>query len=202
MYVPKYYQMKDYTKIKDFMMHNNFVTIITYDELKPLATHLPVNIEEKDNTLYVSGHFAKANKQWKTIVSNEHILIIFHGPHAYISSTWYEKEDVPTWDYQSIHAYGKGHLLSESELIDDLTILLNKYESHRHNGATWNNLSDQTKKQVKGIVGFKMEIEEIDAAYKLSQNRSDIDKKNIVSELNKSVNPVDTVLAKEIEDNK
>ncbi|MCY1050312.1 FMN-binding negative transcriptional regulator, partial [Mammaliicoccus sciuri] len=47
---------------------------------------------------------------------------------AYISSTWYEKEDVPTWDYQSIHAYGKGHLLSESELIDDLTILLNKYE--------------------------------------------------------------------------
>ncbi len=63
MYVPKYYQMKDYGKIKDFMMHNNFVTIITYDELKPLATHLPVNIEEKDNTLYVSGHFANANKQ-------------------------------------------------------------------------------------------------------------------------------------------
>jgi len=63
MYVPKYYQMKDYTKIKDFMMHNNFVTIITYDELKPLATHLPVNIEEKDNTLYVSGHFVNNGKQ-------------------------------------------------------------------------------------------------------------------------------------------
>lgn len=199
MYIPKYYQMHDYEEIKQFMRNNNFVTIITTDGVRPIATHLPVNIEEHSNVLYISGHFARGNKQWQTINNNDNILIIFHGPHGYVSSTWYEQEDVPTWDYESIHTYGEGHLLNEEQLAVDLTKLLKQYEQHRENGATWDDLSDQTKKQIKGIVGFKIKVTNIEAAYKLSQTRSKQEKRNIASQLNNSDNSMDHFLADEIE---
>lgn len=198
MYIPKYYQMSDYENIKAFMSDHNFVTIVTTNDARPVATHLPVTIQEENNILYVSGHFAKANKQWQTIENNENILIIFHGPHSYISSTWYEKEYVPTWDYQSIHAYGKGYLLNENELIEELTQLLDKYEGYRENGAIWSNISEKTKKQMKGIVGFKVKVAQIEAAYKLSQNRSNQDKENIISHLQESTNSITKRLAEEI----
>jgi transcriptional regulator len=199
MYIPKYYQLHDYEEIKQFMHNNNFVTVITTEGKKPIATHLPVNIEEHSNVLYISGHFAKGNKQWQTINNNDNILIIFHGPHAYVSSTWYEQEDVPTWDYESIHTYSEGQLLDEEQLAADLTKLLKQYEQHRENGATWDNLSDQTKKQIKGIVGFKIKVTGIEAAYKLSQTRSEQEKRNIALQLNNSDNPMDHTLADEIE---
>lgn len=79
MYISKYYEMKDYENIKDFITANNFATIVTNHGSTPTATHLPLNIEEKENNLYLSGHFAKANKQWQTIDENDKILIIFQG---------------------------------------------------------------------------------------------------------------------------
>src|SRR5699024_368053 len=123
------------------------------------------------------------------------VLIIFYGPHGYISSTWYETEDVPTWDYQSIHVYGKSVLLNEHQLKQDLKVLLDKYESKYRGGATWENLSDQTKKQIKGIVGFKVKVDKLEAAYKLSQNRSETDKENIVIHLNNTESDLDKNLA-------
>lgn len=199
MYIPKHYQKKDYQEIKKFLTTYNFATIVTNDGTMPIATHLPVNIEETNDELLISGHFAKNNNQWKTIENNDNVLIIFQGPHAYISSTWYETEDVPTWDYQSIHVYGKGRLLNEAQLEADLKKLLNKYESHHEDGATWDNLSPQTQKQIKGIVGFKVKINKIEAAYKLSQTRSETDKENIVINLNHSDDHNDKNLAREIE---
>lgn len=201
MYVPKYYEMKDFKQIKHFMIEHNFITIIITDNSVPIATHLPVIVEEHDNHLYVSGHFSKKNKQWISIKNNEDILMIFHGPHAYISSTWYETEDVPTWDYQSVHAYGCGELLDEETLITDLSKLLYKYEQHRDNGATWNNISDQTKQQIHGIVGFKVKIKKIEASYKLSQNRPEKDRENIIRHLSNSSNTMHKNLAKEIDTN-
>lgn len=199
MYIPKYYQINDYEKIKNFMIENDFVT---NDGSKPVATHLPVNIEEKDGVLYISGHFAKGNKQWQTIEDNNNVLIIFSGPNAYISSSWYEKEDVPTWDYQSVHAYGIGSLLNETQLKEDLMVLLNKYESNRVNGVKWEDFSDKTKEQIKGIVGFKIKVEKLEAAYKLSQTRSQSEKENIIMNLKQSNDYQDSLLADEIENNK
>lgn len=199
MYIPKHYQMKDYQEIKNFMTKYNFATVVTVDELKPIATHLPVIINEHDDALFISGHFARGNKQWRTMDNNEDVLIIFHGPHGYISSIWYETEDVPTWDYQSIHVYGKSVLLNEHQLKEDLKVLLDKYESEHRGGATWENLSDQTKIQIKGIVGFKVKVDKLEAAYKLSQNRSETDKENIVIHLNNTESDLDKNLAEEIE---
>lgn len=198
MYIPKQYQIHDYEMIKSFMNEHNFVTIVTYNGTTPIATHLPVNIEEKHNELYISGHFAKGNEQWKTIDQNQQVLIIFQGSHGYISSTWYDTEDVPTWDYQSVHAYGTGQLLTTEELESELIKMLDKYENHRPNGASWNNLSKEAKQQIKGIVGFKVKINKLEAAFKMSQNRTQSEKENIIIHLNQSDQLNDKDLACEL----
>ncbi|MBO3063725.1 FMN-binding negative transcriptional regulator [Mammaliicoccus fleurettii] len=196
MYIPKHYKENDIQEIKLFMLEHQFVTIITNDGDKPIATHVPINIHEKNGGIYVTGHLAKNNDQWRLLNKASNVLIIFQGPHAYISSTWYEKEDVPTWNYQSVHVYGDSRLLSESELIEDLTYLLNKYEGHRENGATWDNMSENTRKQINGIIGFEIEVKEIQAAYKLSQTRTEQDKNNIISKLKESGDHLDIAIAK------
>ncbi|MEB7725351.1 MULTISPECIES: FMN-binding negative transcriptional regulator [Mammaliicoccus] len=196
MYIPKHYKENDIQEIKSFMLEHQFVTIITNDGDKPIATHVPINIHEKNGEIYVTGHLAKNNDQWRLLNKASNVLIIFQGPHAYISSTWYEKEDVPTWNYQSVHVYGDSRLLSESELIEDLTYLLNKYEGHRDNGATWDNMSENTRKQINGIIGFEIEVKEIQAAYKLSQTRTEQDKNNIISKLKESGDHLDIAIAK------
>ncbi|AMG64328.1 MULTISPECIES: FMN-binding negative transcriptional regulator [Staphylococcus] len=202
MYIPKHYQMKNDNNIKKFMEEHNFVTIVTVDDHIPIATHVPVMIEYNEDTMYLSGHFAKGNPQWKTIQDNSNILVIFSGPHSYISSSWYEEEDVPTWDYQSVHAYGTGVLLNEAELTYALKSMLNKYEAHRENGATWDKLSNQTLKQIKGVIGFKIKVNRLEAAYKLSQTRSEKEKENIISKLKQSNDNVQINLADEIENYK
>ena len=200
MYIPKYYQVHDLKEIKSFIQENSFATIVSYNGTKPVATHVPVNVREIEGNIYVSGHFAKGNQQWKTIENKENVLVIFQGPHGYISSTWYKEENVPTWNYQSVHLYGNSMILNEEELIEDLICLLNKYEGHRKNGATWDNLSENTRKQVKGIIGFRIKVNEILAAYKLSQNRNEEDYKNITKELESSENILENELANVMSD--
>ena len=77
MYIPNYYQINDYQEIKSFIEKNNFAVIVSTDNGCPIATHIPVMVTEKDNDLYISGHFARGNKQWGTIDDNDNILVIF-----------------------------------------------------------------------------------------------------------------------------
>jgi transcriptional regulator len=127
---------------------------------------------------------AYGNPHWKTFETNEDVLVMFQGPHAYISSSWYEQENVPTWNYQAVHVYGTASILDEEELKQDLTMLLQKYEKHRKNPVLWDKLSPEVlEKQLKGIIGFKIKVQEIQAANKLSQNRNEEDYHNIVNKL-------------------
>jgi transcriptional regulator len=184
MYIPKCYQVTDINEIRDFIVNNSFGTIVTTDQGKPIATHLPLELHQKGDEYYLSGHMAYANTQWKTLEpNNENVLVMYQGPHAYISSSWYESENVPTWNYQSVHIYGTAHIMKGEELEEDLRLQLQKYEQHRKNAALWENLSSQTKKQIKGIVGFKIKVQEVQAAYKLSQNRNEKDYQNIIQKL-------------------
>ncbi|MGE8207316.1 FMN-binding negative transcriptional regulator [Heyndrickxia sp. NPDC080065] len=184
MYIPKYFKVTNVDEIWDFVQKNSFGTIVTTEQGKPIATHLPLGLNKKGDDYYITGHMAYANPQWKTFeVENENVLVMYQGPHAYISSSWYKQENVPTWNYQSVHVYGTASIMSEQELEEDLILLLQKYERHRKNAALWENLSPQTKKQIKGIVGFKIKIQEVQAAYKLSQNRNEEDYHNIIDKL-------------------
>lgn len=198
MYIPNFFQIDDFKEIEQFVKSNSFGMIITEKHGKPLATHLPLILQKKGDDYYISGHIAKGNPQWKTLNGNSNVLIIYQGPHAYVSSSWYEKENVPTWNYQAIHLYGEATVLSEQETMDDLKTLLAKYEQYRENPVLWDNLAESTQMQAKAIIGFKVKINKVEAAYKMSQNRNEQDYNNIIKKLedehNSSSNAVADVM--------
>lgn len=184
MYIPKYYKVTDFDEIKEFVQGNSFGTIVTTKKGKPIATHLPLGLSQKGEDYYITGHMAYGNPQWRTFETSEDVLVMFQGPHAYISSSWYEHENVPTWNYQAVHVYGTASILNEEELKQELTAMLLKYEKHREEPVLWENLSPQVlERELKGIVGFKIKISEVQAAYKMSQNRNEKDYLNIVQKL-------------------
>lgn len=186
MFIPGHFEVTDMDEVRDFIQKNSFGMIITTDQGRPIATHLPLELKEEDGDYCISGHFAKANPQWKTLSGQKEVLVIYQGPHAYISSTWYEEENVSTWNYQAVHVYGTAEILDETELKADLKHLMQKYETDKENGAVWENTSDETKKQINGIVGFKVKVNEVQAAYKLSQNRNEKDYDTIIEKLYES----------------
>ena len=184
MYIPKHFKVTNYEEIREFIQINSFGTLITTKKGKPIATHLPLQLIKKEDDYYITGHMAYGNPQWRTFETCEDVLIIFQGPHAYISSSWYEHENVPTWNYQAVHVYGTAIILNEEELKQDLTMLLQKYEKHRENPVLWDKLSPKLlEKELKGIVGFKIKVQEIQAVDKLSQNRGEEDYQNIINKL-------------------
>lgn len=184
MYVPRHFSVTDMDEIRDFIRAHSFGTIVSTEEGKPIASHIPLEIHQQGDEFYITGHVAYANPQWKSFEREDsNVLMIFQGPHAYVSSTWYKDENVPTWNYQAVHIYGTAHIMNEKELEEDLRLLLKNYEHDREDPALWENLSEHTKKQIKGIVGFKVKVEDVQAQYKLSQNRTDEDYANIVENL-------------------
>lgn len=190
MYIPKQFKVNDVEEIREFVQQNSFATLITTKKGKPIATHLPMQLIKEEDNYFITGHMAYGNPQWRTFLDSADTLVLFQGPHAYISSSWYEQENVPTWNYQAVHVYGKAAILSKEELIKDLTLLLEKYEGNRKNPVLWETLSPSLlEKELKGIVGFKIQVEEIQAAYKMSQNRNATDYRNIVDQLQLEENP-------------
>jgi transcriptional regulator len=189
MYIPKYFKVTNVDEISGFIQKNSFGTIVTTEQGKPIATHLPFGLKKNEDDYYITGHMAYGNPQWKTFEHCDDVLVMFQGPHAYISSSWYGHEEVPTWNYQAVHVYGKASIVEKSELIEDLTLMLEKYEESRENPVLWDKLSPQfLENQLKGIVGFKVKVGEIQAAYKLSQNRNETDYANIIDQLQNEEN--------------
>lgn len=196
MFIPKYYKVTDFEKIKEFINANSFGTVVTTEKGKPIATHIPLQLNKNGEEYYITGHVSYGNRQWRTFETCEEVLVIYQGSHAYISSSWYGHENVPTWNYQAVHIYGKATILEEDELKDDLAQLLKKYEKHRKAPILWENLSSQLlEKEIKGIVGIKIKINEIQAADKLSQNRNEEDYLSIIKHLKKEGNPMSLQVA-------
>lgn len=190
MYIPKYFKVTNNDEIWDFAQNHSFGTIISTEQGKPIATHLPLGVNKKGDDYYITGHMAYGNPQWRTFETCEDVLVMFQGPHAYVSSSWYSHENVPTWNYQAIHMYGKASILDKNELIEELTRMLEKYEQNREKPVLWDKIPPELlETQLKGIVGFKIKVEEIQAAYKLSQNRNETDYMNIIEKLQNEGNP-------------
>jgi transcriptional regulator len=200
MYIPKYFKATNSEEIWNFVQKNSFGTIVTTEQGKPIATHLPLGITKKGDDYYITGHLAYGNPQWRTFETCEDVLVMFQGPNAYVSSSWYSQENVPTWNYQAIHIYGKASILEKDALIEELTGMLEKYEKNRENPVLWDKLSPELlENQLKGIVGFKIKVEEIQAAYKLSQNRNETDYINIIDQLKNEENPNSKQMAETME---
>ena len=181
MYIPPYYKNEDLAEVKGFIKANSFGILVNEVKGKPWATHIPMELETINGTDYLVGHIAKANPQWKSFSKNK-VLCIFHGPHAYVSSSWYKEEEVPTWDYIAVHVYGDLQILSEKETMESLHRLVERYEQQSEKPISLHDMSPKTLRQVKGVVGFKIAITEIQATYKLSQTRPE-DHNSIIEHL-------------------
>jgi transcriptional regulator len=170
MYIPKMNEVTDKAKLFEFMRANSFAILVSNSESGNVATHLPLIVDEgRGSNGYLVGHMARANSQWSA--ARGEVLVIFHGPHAYISPTWYgETGTVPTWNYATVHAYGKLTVLDDkaktAKIVEDMVKI---YESGMPN--PWR-VDDPQKFQalLNGIVGFEIEITKLEGKWKLNQN--------------------------------
>lgn len=170
MYIPSYFKMDD-DLVFDIIDQFGFATVFSLHKGEPYATHLPLLLNRSENALY--GHFARPNEQWKDI-ENQQVLVVFQGPHCYISPRWYETtRAVPTWNYVSVHVYGKMERIEDPSITyDSLKDLVSKYEPTESPYK----LDDLEPKFLegmsKGIVPFKINISKKEGKAKLSQNHS------------------------------
>lgn len=186
MYTPSFNSFTDGQEIVAFMQRYSFATIVTTIDGLPVATHLPFLVKIENDKIFLQAHFAKANPQWKEIEGNMS-LVIFTEPHAYISPNNYEKvENVPTWNYIAVHAYGKALILDSVEQKTELLKhTINSFESAYL--QQWDSLPEQYRlKMMNGIVAFEIEVTDLQAKKKLSQNRSEKEIENIIHSLEKS----------------
>ena len=187
MFIPNDYKNENIEEVKDFLNENSFGILLSQLDGKISGTHIPMELDIDENGKDVLvGHIAKANPQSKNLKNEDEILAIFNGPHSYISSSWYQKENVPTWNYVAVHVYGKVKIIEGEELLESLKKLVDKYEKNSENPVSVEKMSSRTLKQINGIIGFSIKITEIQAAYKLSQNREEKDFHNITNELEKN----------------
>ncbi len=187
MYIPEFNRQEDRATILAFMRANPFAILVSNVDGIPFATHLPLLIEEAGDQIVVQGHMAKANAHWKSMKETEESLIIFHGPHAYISPSLYEsRESVPTWNYATVHVYGEPTLFTDEEsLRATLHRMIETFESSYM--AQWSELGEQYQsRMMKHIVGFNIKVKRIEGKFKLSQNRTKREQAQVIQSLNQS----------------
>lgn len=186
MYVPKQFRFTDSERVLEFIKTFNFGTIVSTVASRPVATHLPFVVAQAGKNIVLSSHFARANTQWQDIEGKE-VLVIFAEPHAYISPRFYDKkESVPTWNYVSVHAYGKVKIIADQEeVFAVLESMIDTFEAdYKHQ---WSELSPDYKiNMAKGILAFEVHVSEIQAVEKLSQNKSDAERQRIKDALSAS----------------
>ena len=190
MYIPSLYKNENQTEIEQFLHENGFAILVNQTNGKLWATHIPLilgtNSNPETSGKILIGHISKLNPQAVSFKQNDEVLAIFNGPHSYISSSWYDHENVPTWNYLAVHVYGKVRLHTYEESIESLKKLVNKYEAKSEKPIRIEDLSEKTMREARGIVSFEIEITSIEAQKKLSQNRDDKNYQNIISELEKT----------------
>lgn len=186
MYIPKQYQENDPDALYQFIRDHSFALLIaTGSDGVPVATHLPIELRATaDGSFELAGHLAKANPHWKLLGSQTPALAVFSGPHSYISSSWYDHVNVPTWNYLSVQVTGRTHLLTEDETLAFLSQQVDRYEAHSKHPVSVESMTEAyVRKEMRGLVAFTMSIDSIQGAAKLSQNRDDNNYRAIIAEL-------------------
>jgi transcriptional regulator len=200
MYQPPYHKETDAAKLRAFIEANAFGILVTADAAgQLLAVHIPFRLRQQQAAWVLRGHVAKANPIWKALDAAREVLCIFAGPHAYISPSWYEAVNVPTWNYLSVHAYGTPRLLNAEEFKQDLAALVRQYEAGRPGAVlTETYPAGYLEQEMRGAVGFEIAITRMEGSWKLSRNRNVTDHANIAQQLRKEDDPGATAIADEM----
>ena len=175
MYIPKDFNISDEQVALNFIETHSFGIIITNRDSLLTANHIPFLLNKQSKRLY--GHFAKANPQWKELETSKELLIIFSGPHAYISPNWYENTHIPpTWNFSAVHVNGKARLVDDSKTFWIVNQLTKTHEAQFSTPWEMQNMSERKlRSMLNAIVGFEIEMTTIQAKFKLSQDRQKSD---------------------------
>lgn len=180
MYIPGFNRVDERERINAFIHAYGFATLVTDQLGRPWASHLPTLLDEGTKTL--RSHMARANEQWKHFNPEREVLCIFHGPHAYISPSWYaDQHTVPTWNYAAVHVYGVPTVVDDSEALRQIVFdTTAKFESLMPQPWQISLSEAELDGMLKAIVGFTIAITKVEAKFKLGQNRSPEDRAGTV----------------------
>jgi transcriptional regulator len=198
MYIPKTFEVTDSSTLYEFIETYSFGTLVTVAGEQPIATRLPLILDRasgRHGTLL--GHVARANPQWRSFDGNRQCLVMFDGPHAYVSPSWYATAPaVPTWNYATVHVYGIPRAIHDagqlSALVDRLVGI---YEAGMAEPWPGKLPADFKASMLKAIVGFAIEIDRIEGKFKMGQNRPVEDRIGTVARLESSSDPTARALA-------
>jgi transcriptional regulator len=184
-YIPEFNRIENRAISLEFMRANPFAILISTSERGPVATHLPLLVRETPDRLLLRGHFAKANHHW-SIIEQQESLVIFHGPHAYISPSLYEiRESVPTWNYATVHVYGRGQIVKDGEAEQVLADLIAQFDPSYY--TQWQSFSAEYRdRMLRRIVAFELEAMRVETKFKLGQNRTKGEQQSLIEALERS----------------
>ena len=185
MYLPKHYAVTDRPQILDFIKSNGFEILFSHTGPEPIASHLPFILDENGGEQgLLLGHMARANHQWK-YADGQQVLVVFHGPHAYVSPTWYQEADtVPTWNYVAVHASGVFKAVEDRAGLKDIVgRITDYYESSQPQPWQADFTTEFADQMLKRIVAFKIEITRLQGKWKLNQNHPEGRRRRVAEQL-------------------
>jgi len=184
MYKLPYFTEQNEEVVFDFMQKNSFAIITGCNQAFPVATHVPLDVKKEGGKIIFTGHMMKNTDHHKAFSQSENVLVIFTGPHCYVSASWYVKKEVAsTWNYIDVHAHGTIKFTDEERTKKIIENLTNKYELSG-SLAAFNKLpAEYVDRLVKAIIGFTIEVSTIENVFKLSQNHDVATRESIIENL-------------------
>jgi transcriptional regulator len=184
MFVPPNFKPQDNADVENFLRKNTFAALVSMVNGKLWATHIPMMMGKNETGEQVFwAHISKGNPQWKEIAEQEEVMAIFQGPHTFITSDWYDHQNVSTWNYMAVHVYGKVRVLEGDALRHVVNVLVNHYETPESKGHTNNMDEKYLNQQYRGIMGIELKVERMEASFKMSQNRDEKNYQHIIEKL-------------------
>lgn len=198
-YNPRSYRKESVSELHEFVRRYNFAALFTHRNGESFATHLPFMIDPERGPLgTLIAHMARANPHWRAFEGAAPSLVVFSGPHAYISPAWYQEQaTVPTWNYTVVHASGRVRLVEDDQRLRDMVMRLVVLQEAPL-GNPWDVCKAESviDAELQGIVGFEIPIDRLEGKFKLNQNRSVADREGVVRALEQSVHPDEREVAR------
>ena len=202
MYVPRHFAAPDADAVRAVLAATDFAPLVTARAGVPAVTHLPVlHAAEGGEFGCFRAHLARANPHWRELAAGAEALLVCQGPHGYVSPAWYRERNVPTWNYVAVHAWCRARLVEDrAELARLVADLMRHHEARAGGGARFEDYPrDYVDRMLRAVVGVELAIVRVEAAFKLSQNRSASEREFLSSNLRAGGAPAQSALADLIE---
>ena len=189
MYNLPHFKEKDPAIVREFMRQHPFALLCGCgQDLLPVATQVPLIMEERGDRLFLTGHIQRKTDHHLAFMQNPQVLVVYTGPHAYVSASWYSNpQTASTWNYMAVHARGRLQFLDDKKLLDILDKLTGYFENDPHSPALMEHMPEEyVQKMMQAIVAFEIEITSLDHVFKLSQNRDEKSYVRIIDHLSQA----------------